>query len=429
MRKGAAVWLAVLACLASSDCSRARADTPIIEYRSDLGTIPLAQGWRYDSRCLKENCPVPEPGFPNQCWWQGSQDLNGDMQPDNNCEFTIGCHKPDQTAHYNSPAPQNISDGCSYTEWVTFDDGNNQNNRLTIPDSPARDSPPWGAPGFVRAPLTHAPLRISTGDGNDVAEPLPTLPPVNNRNRGKVAIRRDYTFSGLDNAVTVVAKLAVGPFHQDHAFLQVQTPNYLFGFTVNGQSDDPNRGRIGYTDELFGLIDYLFPERTVSVTSPGTPGPHAGEFFTLRVVCRDDGTFTAWLNDDAAYDTPAEPIPELPGPSPQVVFGTISTGDECIWVDYVQLFDGEVPPPVCPDPVFDVNRDGQVDTVDFTIEPSGFVRCETGPAPSAAVFSALSAECQCLDVNGDQAVDMRDFAVFQRCLTTGNGLIDPACDD
>ncbi len=84
----------------------------------------------------------------------------------------------------------------------------------------------------------------------------------------------------------------------------------------------------------------------------------------------------------------------------------------------------------CNDPVFDINNDGYVDLeTDFGDPVFGFVSCASGPSPTTASFSALSPECRCLDVNGDAAIDMKDFAVFQACLTVNAVTVDAACDD
>ena len=83
----------------------------------------------------------------------------------------------------------------------------------------------------------------------------------------------------------------------------------------------------------------------------------------------------------------------------------------------------------CGDPVFDVNNSHTVDAADLLDPSAGFYKCVTGPGPEAALFEALSRECKCLDYNKDQAIDMRDFAGFQRCISTGLAQADPTCDD
>jgi hypothetical protein len=100
-----------------------------------------------------------------------------------------------------------------------------------------------------------------------------------------------------------------------------------------------------------------------------------------------------------------------------------------VWFDEVHLYPGEVWPTGCPDPVFDINGDGQVDAQDYqNAQDEDFVSCQTGPAAPTAVFEARPQWCQCLDVNLDASVDQTDFAGFQRCLgLTGSALT--ACDD
>jgi len=397
----------------------------LLEHQSGLGTLPDQQGWLQAGHCLMANCPVSLPPNLNECYWQGGRDLDGDLVFDNDCMFSVGCHKA--TEHYNSPTydPGPV-DACSYTEWITFDDGNNAGDRLIVPDSSVTHSPPWGAPGFFDAPSDHDVIRISTGDGNQDTYSL-AAGTGNNRNKGRVEISQLYAWSATNNAVTVLIKCASGPFKAGHSFLQVRTPNARFAFFVNGEEGHPDFGRVGFGDGI-NVYGYLFGATSVVVTLPGVVGPHAGEFFTLRVICRDDGTFTAYFNEERStkcfgFVGTGLYIPDLR-------FGALNTGDDCVWVDFVQLFEGAVPPAGCGDPVFDVNDDGRVNEGDlhdgFMI---GSFDCATGPAPRDGIFAVLPEACKCLDVNGDRALDMQDFGVFQRCLTIGGGLVDPACDD
>lgn len=393
----------------------------LLNYRSTLASLPADQGWDLDARCLKLTCPQEVPPAVHACYWQGNQDANGDSQPDNDCTFGVGCHTA--WTHYNSPtATLDVTDGCSYTEWLTFDDGNNAGGRLTIPDSSVTDSPPWGAPWFVGAPATHAVLRIATGDGNYTTNSLP-VEPGDDRNTGKVRIRKLFTWPNGENAVTVVARLAAGPLGHDNSFLELRSSTHRFAFAINGEPGSPDRGRIGYRN-LFAFAGYLGNLPLIQVTEPGMPGPHAGEFFTFRAVCRLNGTFTVYLNESMASASSGSVSPL--SSTPELAFGGIATSDECVWVDYVRLYAGEVLP-LCVDPVFDVNRDGQVNELDFD-DPHGVMACMTGPAAGAGLLASLSSECQCLDVNGDSSVDMLDFAAFQRCLSPASDA-DPACDD
>ena len=389
----------------------------LVEYQSAAGTLPSEQGWQHTGQCLLANCPTPRPATPSECYWQGSRG--------NDCTFSVGCHTA--AAHYNSPPFAGVSGTCMFTEWITFDDGDNSNDRLIILDSHITHSPPWGAPGFIGAPTGHRAIRISGGDGNLVAESLPAGS-GNDRNRGQVDINHGYTWAGTDGAVTVVARVAAGPFSPGKEFLKVQTPQARFGFFVNGQSGHANFGRIGFNNGS-GENGYLFGPTRVAVAVPqrGVNGPHAGEFFTLRAICRNNGSFTAYLREQRSTKC-SNSVAKFSGET-TVRFGVIDLGDACVWIDYVQLFDGAVPPPGCSDPAFDINDDGLVNLADVTADlVIGDVHCATGPAPHAGVFQALPDNCKCLDVNGDQAIDVQDYGVFQRCLS-GTRPANPACDD
>lgn len=74
------------------------------------------------------------------------------------------------------------------------------------------------------------------------------------------------------------------------------------------------------------------------------------------------------------------------------------------------------------DPVFDLDDSGTVGVTEF----EAFMACWTGPAILMA--ADVSLDCKCMDRNADLAIDLRDFGVFQRCYT-GDGPVDPACDD
>ena len=87
-------------------------------------------------------------------------------------------------------------------------------------------------------------------------------------------------------------------------------------------------------------------------------------------------------------------------------------------------------PEECSEPVFDV-RDGfgQPDSDGFVTPQDylAFEACATGPdvpLPLDAPF-----ECGCMDINGDQAIDQEDFAVFQRCYSGAGSPADPDCAD
>jgi hypothetical protein len=140
------------------------------------------------------------------------------------------------------------------------------------------------------------------------------------------------------------------------------------------------------------------------------------------------------------------PEPQVPHFNP-IPYGTLGTGDaadrvEVVRVnnvgtdaDFVLLDDLTVGRCLeqCNIPVFDVRdttnataQDSKVTVHDFNVFQN---QCATGPTPGAAVFDALSFECKCMDVDGNQAVDMNDFGRFQRCYTGPDGTVDPTCDD
>lgn len=414
-----------------------RADTGdvLVAYLSSLGTTPEFQGWEHEGRCLGVQGVEPPERCPHEtddpdCWFQGSRDFTGEGAPDNSCLPGVGCRKDHE--HYNSPTALTEPDRCMYTEWIAFDDGDNYGVRpLTISDSTVTGSPPWGAPQFENAPA-HSPLRISTGDGNLVPDSLPVTGPdpwKNDRNEGKVKIRRgdghgsSYTVAP-GTVTTVLCSVAAGPRRADHPFLLVRQCGYEFRFGIDGDAGSPDFGRIVYQNAGGSRVP-LFGGRTVAVAVPGAPGPHAGEFFLFRAVIHPDGTFDAWLNDRLDSFCSGSHANTHPAAEIQI---TPDVGDDTLWVDYVQLLEGEVPPS-CPDPRPDVNRDGRVDGLDWNnAEGIGFNNCATGPAPSDLVWNALAADCHCLDIDGNEAIDMTDYAVFQRCLTP-TGPADPDCDN
>lgn len=415
--------LGLLACGASL---RAAPGTLIAEYRAASGILPNSpapggQPWELQAQCLRAECPA----IPDFCHWQGRQDRNGDSQFDNDCRFSVGCRRPDNTQHYNSPPAilNGPAAACANTEWLVFDDGNNEDGRLQIPDSIIPGSPPWGAPTFFRAPADYWPLRISTGDGNIVPLSLPWAE-GNDRNLGKIRFRKLISWPA-DDAVTMVAKIAAGPVKQNEELLEIRTPGYRFGFTINGDPTSPDLGRVGYRGWLsFG--GYLFGQNRVLIAQPSAVGATGGEFFIIRAICRGDGTFTAYLNEDLATATQGT-VPGVTS-SPELAFGVVRLEDECFWVDYLQFFEGAIPPPICPEPIFDLNMDGRVDAADLNGSGLTLENCATGPGITPTQFRSLPVRCQCLDVNSDEAIDSIDFAAFQRCLTVGGHTPDHSCD-
>lgn len=82
------------------------------------------------------------------------------------------------------------------------------------------------------------------------------------------------------------------------------------------------------------------------------------------------------------------------------------------------------PPPGCPDPRYDADRDGDVDQLDF----AAFQLCYTGS------FGGVGAGCGCFDWNpstgqGDGDVDVEDWGLFELCASSPGIQADPACDD
>ena len=62
--------------------------------------------------------------------------------------------------------------------------------------------------------------------------------------------------------------------------------------------------------------------------------------------------------------------------------------------------------------------------VDERIATSGFVDCVNGPFPGAPVPPmCMVMEFDAADVDGDDDVDLRDMATFQRCFNPGGGLV------
>lgn len=411
---------AVLGVSAASPSVRAATGDELLSFKSSLGSTPdaPAQGsWYHEGRSLLPSCPN-SIGTP-ACVWQGARDLNYDSLPDNNCLPGTGCHKQGPVwEHYNAPQPDALADVRSYTEWICFD-AYSQSRPLTIPDSSITDSPPWGASTFLNAPA-YPVLRVSTGDGNNVEA---TLPVLNHRNEGKTKIRKTYV-PGSATALTLLIKAAAGPRIGGRHFVELRGFGRVIGFGVDGTVGSPTYGRFtlidgaNKIDDSHYLVSGTLFSRTVTVAQPGVPGPHAGEFFTLRVVFRNDGTFDAWLNEDGDQHATGSVTTSTASP-PNEVQLTPLVGDDTMWFDFVQLFEGELPV-TCPDPVIDYDGDGRVDETDFM----NFTQCSNGPGvPASSTFA-----CQCMDSDGDTDLDMIDFGLFQRCLS-GTEPVDPTCDD
>lgn len=414
----------------------------LAEFWSQELTSPKQQGWTHDGNCLSEACPGTHVSPPNPdpinypCYYQGWGDYNFNFESDNNCKPSIGCSCIFSTGcigfneHYNSP-PKLIIDGngiCTFTEWVVFDNGPrySPNPEMYIPDSDIDESPPFGAQGFLNAPL-YPTLRISTGDGNLVPDSLPIARdefgnptgPTNNRNRGRVRIYNSFNLSPEVHAVTLVCKAAAGPRPGENEFVRVQVFNRWFTFGVDGDLSHVGTtyGRFTYGHNVSGnFAGYAFgPDDKVLVAQPMPGGTADGEFFTLRVIMRDDGTFDAHLNEK--IESPFLGSVGLAEPGPNEISLTPREGDDTMWIDYIHLLEGEVRPS-CPEMVFDFNRNGWVfDSINIGFDDEDyavFFASATGPVDANGSWASLSPDCQCMDVTQDNSLDMEDFAILQR---------------
>lgn len=413
------VTAAVVGLCAAPVGLRAADGEVLVEFQSLAGTSPETQEWIHEGHSLRADCPSHRDYEP--CRYQGAQDLDDDSFPDNNCQPGQGCHK--STEHYNSPDPLAYAEATgeydnSYMEWIGYDNGNLQSPKLlVIPDSTISHSPPWGAPSFIKAP-SYPVLRVVTGDGNNVPDTLPIINSPNHRNMGKARIRKTFNPPTSDT-VTLLVKAAAGPRSAARQFIEVRVFGRRFALGVDGTLASPTYGRFTLVDADSGNVTGTLFDKTVLVAQPGTPGPHEGEFFHLRIILRNDGTFQATLND-GGDDQPTGTFNVTSATPPNEVLLTPIAGDDTMWFDFIQLLEGELPL-LCPDPVVDFNRDGRVDSDDLSI----FFDCSNGPGiPMRDTFA-----CHCADRNEDGCLDMTDFAVLQRCLMIGSAVLDPSCDD
>lgn len=76
----------------------------------------------------------------------------------------------------------------------------------------------------------------------------------------------------------------------------------------------------------------------------------------------------------------------------------------------------------CGDPWVDIDRDGDVDQVDF----AGLQACFTGGTGLGGLLDPLA--CACFDFDSDQDVDEQDNSVFDRCSSGPGVPADPCCD-
>jgi hypothetical protein len=286
-------------------------------------------------------------------------------------------------------------------------------------------------------------LRIVTGDGNGTSGSL-SASGENNRNNGKVKVKRSHNTSGVTTIVWRGALAQKSTGDRTQIFLENRASNApanshhrfsFFHFTGNeGAQGSPcpsaDCGKIGLIhDTTGGQSTLIHGLGVVPVKS----------FFTIRAICNPSGAYEVWVNEnteDVRHATGTGLDPRTASQGYQASFGPYNAGDETHWIDYVQVLEGAVPPPAfdpCSlrNPVFDQTgptagaADGKVDQQDLAI----FESCYTGPSPGAGAFDALPDQCKCMDRNGDAAVDQQDFGFFQRCYTGSTATIDPACDD
>lgn len=442
----------------------------LLEYRASTGQLPEDFGWYHEGRSLEENCPLNED--PPTCEFYGARDRHPlDGAPDNDgapAASDSGTDKesrggnvdntyPPTGTNNNAPAdpfggfdvcyaiePQGIGGTETYGEWIEFDDDSENLVHIDTNNGPPT---PKGAQNFPGTP-GYQTLRLVGGDGNGIAGSLPANS-TNMRNEGKIKIKKNYD-SNYRGPVTVVFRAAFsekGTPDATRLFLQYEIPksdglhSLRFGFFYlwdNGNflctPGDPGSpcGRFGVNNNT---DDELMP--ALGVTDLQT-------FTTIRIACDPDTEeCTLWVNeDDACLDIRESSLP--PGFAPEIKdnaqttvrFGHISTSDYTMWIDYLQVLEGIVPPHCDPcmanDPVFDTtgptagHSDGKVDELDLDVFSTD---CYTGPAPAVGAFDALSDECKCMDLNGDEAIDHEDFGRFQVCYTGADGTLDTTCDD
>ncbi|HOA74103.1 MAG TPA: hypothetical protein PL151_20435 [Phycisphaerae bacterium] len=426
-----------------SACAAAWASTGtlLLEYESAKGTLPAQQGWSCESHCLRTDCPSNpgppfDPNYQDACWFQGGRK--------NDCTMGYGC-APDgspasRAEHFNAPVdPPGKLGTCTYTEWLAFDDGEDYVDLPYPVALPARNltfggtdtlwgphaHPAFGAPGFRRAPRGYPPLRIVTGGGVPRVQTL-AAPTGTDRNLGYVRLVGRYTVPPGVTHVTLVAKLACGNRDPWYELFELWGFGYQFAMGVDGLEGSAKLGQLwwGVTNPLVGR---MFPTQTVCVAlaRPNQKGPHAGEFFVVRLILSNTGQVQAWLNEDPATVWTTQ---TGSGSGNAVVINPDEQAGT-MWVDYVRVLAGAIPPSVCGDSPFDLNRDGRVDGWDAMNGVDGFLDCVTGPAPAPGVFDALPERCQCHDVNSDRSIDMIDFAAFQRSLTLDAAPVRLPCDN
>ena len=453
----------------------------LIEYRASTGQLPEDFGWYHEGMSLEEKCPLEEA--PPTCEWYGARDRDEDPPdgaPDNDGAPAASDSSRDKESRGGNvdntypptgtnndapadpfggydvnypPEPLGVSGSTHYSEWIEFDD---DGENLVHIDTNNGLPTPKGSQNFPGAPAYQT-LRLVGADGNGIAGSLPAAG-TNNRNSGKIKIKNSYG-DGHVGPITVVIRAAFGERGTPDAtsrFLEFDVPraaggsvrwSFYYLWDNGGFLCQPGGGS---PCGLFGVVNDTSDGSATNM--PGTGVTETQTFTTFRVACDPDvgdfGQCTIWVNeDDACQDILESSIPpdlfppDGPGPritsgGSQVRFGLIERSDYTMWVDYIQVLEGIVPPHCDPclanDPVFDTTgptagrSDGKVDELDLDVFSTD---CYTGPAPAIGAFDALSDECKCMDLNGDEAIDHEDFGRFQACYTGADGTLDTNCDD
>ena len=97
------------------------------------------------------------------------------------------------------------------------------------------------------------------------------------------------------------------------------------------------------------------------------------------------------------------------------------TGAQAVAWDNVSLAIS-FPDPICNDPWFDYDEDGDVDQEDF----AAFQICYTDSDDPGGVFDAEA--CLCMDANGDADVDSADWVMFEACASGPDIPAQVGCD-
>jgi hypothetical protein len=481
--------------------------------------MPKDQGWSLEAQSLERGGSNPAqdcPLFPAdlgawefECYWFGGVDGDLNSLRDNDGTilsdpspvglsgggFLDAGDSPTSGTDHNrlTTSPDDLFQGYyvnyvwagettykgteSYSEWIEFDDGEDNLVHVATQSGPPT---PKGASEFPGAPENYPTLRLVGGDGNGTLNSLPFVSSFNNQD-GQALLHRGYSSTGISGTVTIVFRGALSMTHEgeaNHAFLLVRAydpagnKSVYFAFTwfmprtysggvpicdmdppsgdcgkfgvINLQNGDSARACAGADGDTF---DKPLLDGSDGGPNIGRVMPHT--FFTFRAICdpSNGGTATIYLNEDkperasgvvtnTTYDNFKWGCKN--GDIREAKFGLRHEDDTTVWIDYVQLFEGAVEPPdigpctFADDPVFDVTgptagqADGRVDELDLDVFGT---ECYTGPAPPVGAFDALDQKCKCMDLNGDFAIDHEDFGRFQACYTGPDGTLDKSCDD